>query len=398
MQGGRHIKEYLSAREAAQLWGLSERRVHTLCEEGRIEGLIRLGRAWGIPRDAKRPTDERARRRGGADSVMPADIKALIALLGSDATLSFHRDGFAVFQLENDTGNGIITIYDVFPGIRLFYNDLHMSYISDHDSIPLPSTSDILEVNHCREGRFECELKNGECAYLGEGDLSLLSLQPILNTSRFPLSHYHGVSLLIDIPRASRSLDELSELLGTVPIDLYALKDRLLADRPYFIMRGTESVEHVFSELYSAPEPMRESYIKLKAIELLIFLSAAEPDSGGTRHYFYKTRVDAVKAMHRYMTSHMDEPFTLESLSERFGIPLTAMKTCFKSVFGAPIQAYMREYRLQAAAVRLRETDDSIADIAAGVGYDSHARFSSAFRAVYGASPTDYRKISVRKR
>jgi AraC-like DNA-binding protein len=369
-----------------------------LCEEGRIGGLIRLGRAWGVPRDAERPADERVRRRGGADSAMPSDIQALVALLGSDATLSFHRDGFAVFQLENDTGNGIVTIYDVFPGIRLFYNDLHMSYIADHDNVPLPATADILEINHCREGRFECELKSGECAYLGEGDLSLLSVQPILRTSHFPLSHYHGVSLLIDIPRASRSLDELSELLGTVPIDLYALKDRLLSDRPYFIMRGTESVEHVFSELYSAPEPMRESYIKLKAIELLMFLSAAEPNKGFSRRYFYKTRVDAVKAMHRYMTAHMDEPFTLESLSERFGIPITAMKTCFKSVFGMPIQSYMREYRMQAAAVMLRETDDAIADIAAKVGYDSHARFSSAFKAMYGESPTDYRKISVQNR
>jgi AraC-like DNA-binding protein len=98
------------------------------------------------------------------------------------------------------------------------------------------------------------------------------------------------------------------------------------------------------------------------------------------------------------MTTHIHEPLTLESLSERFGIPLTTMKTCFKSVFGTPIQAYMREYRLQAAATMLRETDDSIADVATKVGYNSHARFSAAFKAAFGTSPTDYRKVSVRNR
>ncbi|MDR1571893.1 MAG: AraC family transcriptional regulator [Clostridiales Family XIII bacterium] len=319
-------------------------------------------------------------------------------LLGPDASLSFRREGFAVFQLENETGNGIVTAYDVFPGIMLFYNDLHMSYVTGHDSALDAEMADAMEINHCREGRFECEFKNGECAYLGEGDLSVNAMLPILKASRFPLTHYHGISMLIDLPRASESIDGLSAALGPIPIDLRALKNRLREERPYFIMRGTESIEHVFSELYSAPDSMKESYIRLKAIELLIFLSAAEPDENGPRRYFYKTRVDAVKAMHRYMTAHMDEPFTLGSLSERFGIPLTAMKTCFKSIFGTPIQGYMREYRLQAAAVMLRETGDAVADIAAKVGYGSHARFSFAFKSLFGVSPTGYRKVFVQKR
>ncbi|MDR1589981.1 MAG: helix-turn-helix domain-containing protein [Oscillospiraceae bacterium] len=393
------MKEYLSVRETALAWGVSERRIHKLCEDGRIEGLIRLGRAWGVPRGAEKPADDRVRRHdGGREPAIFSDVRILAGLLGPDATLTFKRDGFAVFQLENESGNGIITVYDVFPGMRLFYNDLHMSYVTDHDSVIISDAADLLEINHCREGRFECEFKNGECAYLGEGDLSVNAVSSILKSSRFPLAHYHGVSMLIDVTRASRSIDELSAALGTIPIDLRALKDRLPAERPYFIMRGTESIEHVFSELYGAPDAMKESYIKLKAIELLMFLSAAEANGSGARRYFYKTRVDAVKAIQRYMTAHMDEAFTLESLSERFGIPLTAMKTCFKSVFGTPIQTYMREYRLQAAAVMLRETGGAIADIAAKVGYDSHARFSSAFKSVFGASPTDYRKVSVLKR
>ena len=49
----------MSANEAAIKWGISSRRVHTLCKEGRIEAVTRLGNVWAIPKDAKKPTDAR---------------------------------------------------------------------------------------------------------------------------------------------------------------------------------------------------------------------------------------------------------------------------------------------------------------------------------------------------
>lgn len=51
--------EYLSIKQAAKRWGLSDRRVQVLCKEGRIPGLITIGRTWGIPDDAEKPADAR---------------------------------------------------------------------------------------------------------------------------------------------------------------------------------------------------------------------------------------------------------------------------------------------------------------------------------------------------
>lgn len=56
--------DYLSAKEAAERWGVSQRRVEKLCEQNRIEGLRRFGRYWMIPMDAKKPADPR-RAKGG---------------------------------------------------------------------------------------------------------------------------------------------------------------------------------------------------------------------------------------------------------------------------------------------------------------------------------------------
>lgn len=51
--------KYLSTTQAAELWGLSARRVALLCEQGRIEGVQKSGSRWIIPENAKKPDDTR---------------------------------------------------------------------------------------------------------------------------------------------------------------------------------------------------------------------------------------------------------------------------------------------------------------------------------------------------
>ncbi len=50
---------YISARDVALKWNISTRRVQVLCEQGRIEGVFRIGTTWAIPEDAVKPADGR---------------------------------------------------------------------------------------------------------------------------------------------------------------------------------------------------------------------------------------------------------------------------------------------------------------------------------------------------
>mgnify|MGYP003881474953 CR=1 FL=1 len=54
---------YIKVSEAAEKWGISPRRVRKLCEENRIEGVIRKGKLYMIPKDASKPADRRISRR-----------------------------------------------------------------------------------------------------------------------------------------------------------------------------------------------------------------------------------------------------------------------------------------------------------------------------------------------
>jgi len=51
--------EYITAKEAAEKWGISQCRVRFLCEQGRVVGAARLGWAWAIPKEADKPADAR---------------------------------------------------------------------------------------------------------------------------------------------------------------------------------------------------------------------------------------------------------------------------------------------------------------------------------------------------
>ena len=51
--------DYISAKEAAEKWGISKRRVQILCSEGRIKGAMKVGMVWVIPSMAVKPADNR---------------------------------------------------------------------------------------------------------------------------------------------------------------------------------------------------------------------------------------------------------------------------------------------------------------------------------------------------
>ena len=54
--------DYISVQQAADKWGISKRRIQKLCEENRIDGVVRFGYAWAIPKDAEKPADARKKK------------------------------------------------------------------------------------------------------------------------------------------------------------------------------------------------------------------------------------------------------------------------------------------------------------------------------------------------
>lgn len=53
------MMEYLSISQVSDKWGITGRRIQTLCSEGRIIGAVKIGSYWAVPADATKPKDKR---------------------------------------------------------------------------------------------------------------------------------------------------------------------------------------------------------------------------------------------------------------------------------------------------------------------------------------------------
>lgn len=303
-----------------------------------------------------------------------------------DMRLLAASDGCQVYQVQNETGEGTMTIYEVFPGAMVMYNDFHIAYYNS----TFRTQQDLFCIDYCREGRMEYAVGKDVFSYVEAGDLKLDRRLEHEGHFTLPLAHYHGISVGFRMPEAAK---ELARLFGEFPLDLSAVREKYCPDSKPRVIHGAPSIDHIFQELYAVPERIRLPYFKVKIMELLLYLDALELGEETGKPYFYRSQVETVKAIRGFLTEHLEQHFTLEELSGRFRIPLTTMKACFKTVYGSPVNTYMRNYRMDRAAAFLRqEPDASIMEIAVRVGYDSSSKFAAAFKAVKGKTPMEYRK------
>ena len=292
------------------------------------------------------------------------------------------------FRLENESGVGRITLYRVFPGIELVYNDMHMAYCNKNQQ-PAPN---VMEINYCKEGRSECLFGADQYCYMSGGDLSFCSLNDNAHQSGFPTAHYHGITVTIDFSAITEEMRRVLELLN---VDMARIRGLSQAES-FTVIRADPMIEHIFSELYEVPAAIRRGYIRVKVLELLLILTGLTPAEQTEKHAcFPAAQIETIKRLHAFLVAHMDERYTIDTLAERFRLSPTVLKKCFRGVYGEPVYAYMKRYRLQAAARMLRETGLTVGEIATRVGYLNPNKFTSAFCEAYGTPPTAYRKESL---
>lgn len=285
----------------------------------------------------------------------------------------------------------VTTAYAVFPGITFTFVEAHGQQSVGEKESP---AGDVLEIIYCREGRSEFNLKD-EFVFLSSGDLMIVKadcLSPVVN---FPLKHYHGLTIRIDLDKTPHCL---SCFLEDVNVQPRALADRFCGGNIGYIARANPAIEHIFSEIYSVSEPIRKGYCKIKTLELLLFLSQLNISSSELQGRLHsQTQVLLAEKIAKYLYEHMNDRITLEQLSESFHVSVAHIKNTFRSVYDVPVGAYVRTIKMESAAYMLEYTDKTILEIAMEHGYDNGSKFAAAFRSVKGMNPAQYRGEVHRK-
>lgn len=302
------------------------------------------------------------------------------------AVIPRDHDGYCtVYKMDCADGLGLMTVYQVYPGIQLIYNDFEATSCYWDGNLG----KDILEINHCREGREGSKLQSGSCLYLGEGDLSIHTMDNCATEMSFPLKHYRGISVVIDLESISQNPPGTLAECGIAVADF---KEKFCKDGTCFVMRAKDEIEHIFSELYSVPDCIQKPYFMLKVQELLLFLCMVDVKKEKQRELYTSPQVEIVRKIHKRLISNLQERPTIEELSKEYLINTATLKDTFKGVYGQPIGAYMKTYRIKQAALLLRQTQATIAEIASQVGYENQSKFAAAFRDELKIAPAEYRK------
>ena len=282
-----------------------------------------------------------------------------------------------------------ISRHKVFDGIDLMFLDVKQETIQFYAK----SHTKTFAINHCEEGRIECKFTSGDYLYMGPGDMSLgwHTHADYQHENYFPTKLFKGIVLLVDVEKAQPVLDAL---VAEARIDLTQLANRFCEHSDFgMMMEETESVRQIFSSLYNVPDQIKGHYFKLKVIEIFLLLSVISTANQEKRSSYRKQQVDIVKAVNKYISTQFMKRITIDSLSDRFDVPTSTLKRCFKGVYGTTIHHYLKECRINAAKRLLQESDQSVLEIANAVGYENGSKFTSAFKEATGVTPSAYRKV-----
>jgi AraC-like DNA-binding protein len=122
---------------------------------------------------------------------------------------------------------------------------------------------------------------------------------------------------------------------------------------------------------------------------LRLYISALPPDQLG---WLAGARDPVIGKALALLHKDPAHPWSIPDLARSIGLSRTRFVGRFRHFLGKSPMAYLAEWRLKLAAEILQSTEDSVAAIAAAVGYGSEASFNRAFRREFDCPPARFRR------
>ena len=300
-----------------------------------------------------------------------------------NAKLISRKPGCSVISYQCN-GTGILYDYSIFPGIDLIFMDFNCSDIFDEPN----EMRNVLEIRHYQEGRVEFEFEGDKVFHLQQDEFCVNGMLNMPARYSFPFDYCSGLRLVLD----KNSMTEVTRSqLALFQIDISVLEEDLDTAHQWYICKTPPSMCHVFEELYAAKEHETSQYFRIKVLELLYHATKLRKEDRVAATYYAREHIEIVKRVRKAMLKDLSRSTPLEQFLRGEAISTVTFQTIFKQIYGRSPYAYLKHYRMNSAAVQLRESNESINQIALSLGYSNASKFARAFRDVFGVLPKDYR-------
>ncbi len=98
-----------------------------------------------------------------------------------------------------------------------------------------------------------------------------------------------------------------------------------------------------------------------------------------------------LKTLFSFLISHLGEKLTVERIAREFTTNRTSLQEKVRQSTGLPVTQYVIRLRVQTAAILLRNTSLSIAEIMERTGFNDESHFSRSFKKYADRTPSEYR-------
>ena len=260
----------------------------------------------------------------------------------------------------------------------------HGSYSTNWQALP-EHVHDTIELCFCSRGSlvFECE---GETHTLLPNNIFLT--QPgdrhHLTTNHKGMRMYW---LFFRYPKKGGTV------LGLTQKETAELVRRLRAITPH-VFAVKPSVREIFRALFRiSADEKKGPYRTLRLRTLILELLSVVIDSSGNQPTIKAlAKISNLAALIRARPAHR---FRIAELAAHAELSESRFIALFRQIVGEPPYAYLASCRLEAAKARLRDTSDSIRDIARSLGFASPQHLATQFRKTYGLTATAWRNSRV---
>lgn len=321
-----------------------------------------------------------------ATAILPTYMSELKAQ--DNIRVLIHNSQRIVYQVDCVDGTGTVEVLTLFPGVVLQFHSFHCKSFHLAESKEVGNS---LKINYCLEGRMEVRMSDNLLLFMEPGNLSV-DIRKAHDSFQFPCGHYHGIELLFHSSALKLEAPDLLKLLG---VDGKLVQLRFCKNAQSYVVRADDRLRQLFEDMVKAPDECRFTYLQAKAAELILLLCASDmPEKSDESSFMTMGQVQIAKQVMEIISTDLSKHYSIEDLAAPFGISPSSLKNYFQGVYGKNISTWLREARMSAAALALRESNQPVAEIAAGVGYENASKFSAAFKNFLGETPLEYRRQS----
>ena len=236
-----------------------------------------------------------------------------------------------------------------------------------------------VEITYLAKSRQTYELA-GRNYQLASGDLFVTLPDEIHSTGGLPEEKSVSYWAIIKVPRSGR-------FLGMSPTDSDDIRNGFY-QLPQRKFRGDRLIPAVFEGILEAEQNPafvgRESYIRSKAIELLVLVIKQ-----GSRHAG-PSDAAILKPVLDFMENNLGENVSLSRIAGRAGLSVSRLKALFRQETGIPPAEYFVRRKIEKAKNQLL-SGLPVTDIAFDLGFASSQYFATVFKRYTGKNPKDFK-------